>query len=689
MAPPRQPWLHELVTALAAPTVMLCDRDGQLRPDGVRGIWHADARVLSRAELRIDGQAPEPVTAGSEGPGRVRFIGFIRSVGAADASDPAVRVERVRTVRPGLIDETIALTTYDAIPITTRVELTVGTDLSRIGPIKAGQDGEPAVPPNDVEPGSVRWAGDGVRAELVTDVTASVAAVDDAARLTWTINLAQPGTRYMRWRMYAGVDDSVLAGADTDPEWSTPRIAAGDHRLPMLAEQSLADLAGLRMRRTDRPDVFLAAGAPWLCTLFGRDSIWAARMLLPLGTELAAGTLRTLAALQGRRVDPRSGEAPGKIPHELREPIQGGLTQRGNAGQPSLDYGSVDATPLWICLLHDAWRWGMPTEQVRELLPNLEAALAWMAEHGDPDGDGFLEYVDSGRGRAHQGWKDSGGSMRFADGERAEAPVVLCEVQGYAYEAAMHGADLLDAFGRSDAGRWRAWASALADRFRDRFWVTGSREVGAYPALALDAHKRPVDSLTSNIGHLLGTGLLNSGESERVVRLVTRPDLASGYGLRTMSTENAAYAPLSYHCGSVWPHDTAIVIRGLAAAGRAHRAGELIDGLLAAGVHFDFRLPELYGGDPRADVPRPVPYPAAGRPQAWSAASAMAIVHALLGLEADVPGGRLRLRPVRPSLVGRLRVEGLVVGGHPFEVNLSESGRSLTPIELPLKVDIG
>jgi glycogen debranching enzyme len=444
------------------------------------------------------------------------------------------------------------------------------------------------------------------------------------------------------------------------------------------------------MRRTDTPDVFLAAGAPWFCTLFGRDSIWAARMLLPLGTDLAAGTLRTLAALQGRRLDPETGEAPGKIPHELRESTQGETAQRSSVGLPPLYYGSVDATPLWICLLHDAWRWGMPTDQVRELLPNLEAALTWLTEHGDSDGDGFVEYVDdSGHGLANQGWKDSGDSMRFADGAPAEAPVVLCEVQGYAYEAAMHGAELLDAFGRPDAQRWRSWASALAERFRERFWVAGSRELGPYPALALDAHKRPVDSLTSNIGHLLGTGLLNSGESERVVRLVTRPELASGYGLRTMSTENAAYSPVSYHCGSVWPHDTAIVIRGMAAAGRAHRAGELIDGLLAAAVHFDFRLPELYGGDPRSEIPRPIPYPAACRPQAWSAASALAIVQALLGLEADVPGGRLRIRPVRPSLVGRLRVDGLQVGGHGFDVHLSESGRSLSEIDLPYKVDLG
>ncbi|HEU0287104.1 MAG TPA: glycogen debranching N-terminal domain-containing protein [Nocardioidaceae bacterium] len=684
MASPRQPWLHELVTAVQAPTILLCDRDGQLRPNGAQGVWHADVRVLSQAELRVDGELPDSVAGGPDGAGQVRFTGFVRSL-EGDGQDPSVRLERVRTVRAGIVDEAIVLTSYIGIPTTATIEVLLATDFARIGPVKAGLEPEQSAVRPEVEPARVRWAGPAARAEIVTDDGATVTVDGDTARLAWTVNLAQPAAHLVRWRLHATVGATPMAGADSPDAWPTPRVTAGDHRLPGLVDQSVADLSGLRMRLADRSDVFLGAGAPWYLTLFGRDSIWAARMLLPLGTEIAAGTLRTLAALQGTRVDPETGEAPGKIPHELRESTPG----ESPAGLPPLYYGSVDATPLWICLLHDAWRWGMPPEQVQELLPNLEAALAWLVEHGDPDRDGFLEYVDdSGKGLANQGWKDSGDAIRFADGRQAEAPVALCEVQGYAYEAAMHGAALLDAFGRPDAGRWRTWAGELAERFRERFWVPGSRELGPYPALALDADKKPVDSLTSNIGHLLGTGLLSSGESERVVRLVTRPELASGFGLRTMSDQDTAYSPVSYHCGSVWPHDTAIVIRGLAAAGRGHRAAELIDGLLAAAVHFDFRLPELYGGDPRVDVPRPVPYPAACRPQAWSAASAMAILQALLGLEADVPSGRLKVRPIRPSLVGRLQVEGLIAAGHEFTVQIGEDGRARVLTEdIPLKVD--
>ena len=404
-------------------------------------------------------------------------------------------------------------------------------------------------------------------------------------------------------------------------------------------------------------DVFLAAGAPWYFTLFGRDSIWAARLLLPFGWQLAAGTLRALAAFQGRRIDQETAEAPGKIPHELRR-------------EGSLYYGTIDATPLWICLLHDAWRWGMPGSQVRSLLPALRAALDWMRHYGDSDGDGLLEYIDqSGHGLSNQGWKDSGDAIRFADGRIAKPPVALCEVQGYAYEAAMGGAELLAAFGSPDADGWRDWAAGLAGVFRESFWLADG-----FPALALDADKQPVDSLTSNIGHLLGTGLLTRDEEALVAGRLSGQDMDSGFGLRTMSVRDGGYNPLSYHCGSVWSHDTAIVIRGLFRSGHPDVAAGLADGLLAAAAAFGWRLPELFSGDDRG----PVPYPAACRPQAWSAAAAGALAQALLGLEVDVPAGRVRTRPPSAAIGGsgrRLRVDGLVAGDETFTAGVDETGR--------------
>ncbi|MBO0870343.1 MAG: amylo-alpha-1,6-glucosidase, partial [Micromonosporaceae bacterium] len=344
-----------------------------------------------------------------------------------------------------------------------------------------------------------------------------------------------------------------------------------------------------------------------------------------------------------------------------------------NIALPATYFGTVDATPLWISLLHDAWRWGMPAEQVASLLPALEAALGWLGDYADPDGDGFIEYLDhTGHGLANQGWKDSGDAVRFHNGSRATPPIALCEVQGYAYAAARQGADLLEAYGRPGADRWREYAATLAARFRQRFWVESPE--GAYPAMALDRDGRRVDALTSNIGHLLGTGLLSDEESRLVADRLGTPGLSGGYGLRTMSTSEGGYAPLSYHCGSVWPHDTAIVLAGLARTGFGTLAARLADGLLAAGEAFEYRLPELYGGDGREQIARPVPYPAACRPQAWSAAAAVALLTAALGLEPDVPAGVLRCNALPGALIGAVRADGLRLAGVPIDAWVDRDG---------------
>ncbi|HEX5495935.1 MAG TPA: glycogen debranching N-terminal domain-containing protein [Mycobacteriales bacterium] len=690
--PARQPLLHDLVCCVRAPTVALSGRDGQLRPDGAQGVVHGDIRVLSRAELTVGGVEPEPVAGGTDAGATARFSAVARSLGDPGA-DPTVRIDRIRAVRPGLVTEEIWLTSGALTPVDTEVVLTVAADLAPIEEIKSGAS-RPAVPVRvDPVTGAVRWRSGAVAVELTgTDATVEPVAGGQAARLRWPVRLAGPGRRALCWRLGVADPAAVVAGVTGEPPWSRPAVVADDHRLAALLARALDDLAGLRLVTPDAPgDVFLGAGAPWFLTLFGRDSLWAARMLLPLGTSLAGGTLRALAARQGRAVDPATGEEPGKIPHELRRapsvhPMGRDAPHDPVMRLPPLYYGTVDATPLWVCLLHDAWRWGMPETEVAALLPHAEAALAWMADHGDADGDGLLEYVDrSGRGLANQGWKDSGDSIRFADGSRATAPVALCEVQGYAHQAALAGARLLEAFDRPGADRWGQWAADLAGVFRERFWVADAD--GPFPALALDGAKRPVDSLTSNIGHLLGTGLLDDAETELVARRVVGPDLDTGYGLRTMSARAAAYWPLSYHCGSVWPHDTAIVLLGLVRTGHAERAGSLAAGLLRSGAAFGYRLPELFAGDSREQAPRPVPYPAACRPQAWSAASAVVVLTALLGLTADVPDGRVGLSPIRPGPVGALRVDGLRVGEELLRVSVDRDGRVTEAAAGPLTVE--
>lgn len=662
-----QPLLHDLLVATMAPTQAWSDRAGQIRAGGAQGLYDGDVRVISRAELTIAGHEPEALSAGPVGPGMVDVVALVRSVDEA-GGDPTVRLHRRRRVVAGAVEESLEVASATVGPVTVPLVLVLATDLERMERVKAGRQG--AARPASAERNGLVWREPGLEVVVEAD-GATVDLADPAApRLGWTLEIPAGGRAIARWRVAATGDSCPVLPGPLGATWSAPEVLCDDRRLPQLVRRGLEDLSTLRMRARFAPDdVFLAAGAPWFFTLFGRDSLWAARMLLPLGTELAAGTLRTLAARQGRVVDRESAEQPGRILHEVRahDPMREGT------GLPPLYYGTIDATPLWVCLLHDAWRWGMPEAEVSALLPAMEAALAWMAEFGDADGDGFLEYFDeSGRGLVNQGWKDSGDSVQWRDGRLAVGPIALCEVQGYAHEAALAGAALLDAFGRPGADGWRTWAADLRTRFRERFWV--SDDVGPYPAIALDAHKAPVDTVTSNMGHLLGTGLLTTEEEALVAARLGSEEMNSGYGLRTMSTASGGYWPLRYHGGSVWTHDTAIAIAGLARSGHAEVAARLADGLLAAAADVQYQLPELHSGDPRGSGTAVWPYPASCRPQAWSAASGVVLLTAFLGLVPDAPAGCLGVRPGAVRPFGSMRVRGLRFGGHQLAVELSADG---------------
>ncbi|WP_433518173.1 amylo-alpha-1,6-glucosidase [Nonomuraea sp. CA-143628] len=708
-----QPLLHDLVSTVLAPTTALSGTDGQIRASGVQGLFHADARALSQVKLAVDGREPEALGHAVQAAGRTRFVSLVRWLGDPIA-DPTVRVDRTREVAPGRMAELIEIASTATRPVTATVTLDLSCDFAPIELVKSGG----SAPPATVTPGSsadgawlewrsgvirVRATAENATAELVgypvRAIGENVAAEPETAgRFRWEVALA-PGERVtLRWAVVIDDPEAAVTAPAKPLEWSVPQVTADDARLVRLADRSLEDLRSLRLAETGEPgDTFLGAGVPWFLTLFGRDSLWAARMLLPLGTDLAASTLRVLARRQGTHVDPATGEAPGKIMHELRRHEHSG----GDLRLPAAYYGTIDATPLWISLLHDAWRWGMPTDQIEPLLPALEAALGWLGDHADPDGDGFLEYIDStGHGLANQGWKDSGDAVRFRDGHQAEPPIALAEVQGYACAAAHQGAALLTAFGREGAERWLDYAGTMTDRFRARFWVThpapptdrGSDHLApaadrgnghpapatgwesGYPALALDRDKRPVDSLTSNIGHLLGTGLLSPGEEARVAELLGTPAMSGAFGLRTMSADDGAFSPLSYHCGSVWSHDTAIVIAGLARMGHGRLAAELARGLLTAAEGFDYRLPELHAGDDRDTVGRTVAYPAACRPQAWSAAAAVTLLHAAVGLYPDVPGGKVLVLPLAGAPLGAVTVRGLRVAGADVTVSIDRSG---------------
>jgi glycogen debranching enzyme len=681
--------LHDLVVTVQAPACALADAGGQIRAAGMHGLFVADIRVLSQARLCVNGEEPVALLGLPEGPGRTRFVGAATGLGDG-GPDPTVRLDRVRIVRPDGMQELIRIRSSAAHPVAAMVTVDLRCDLTTLEGAKAAQS-RPELAAALVTAAGDRPCLQFVREhERVTVAAPEAELSTDPPRLAWAVDVPAGGERQLRWSLTFSERRPFVVAPTGPVEWSRPEVSADEPRLARLLGQALDDVAALRLAEVGDPTLaFVGAGAPWFLTLFGRDSLWAARMLLPLGTELAASTLRVLARRQGTRVNLASGEAPGKIMHELRrEDVRLGATTT----HPATYFGTVDASLLWISLLTDAWRWGMPDATVAALLPNLRRALSWMEHHGDPDGDGFIEYVDpTGRGLANQGWKDSGGAIRFHDGGLAQPSVALCEVQGYAHRAALDAATLLVAFdGRTgEADRWRDYAAKLSARFRDRFWVSG--ELGPFPALALDGRGRPVDSLTSNIGHLLGTGLLNREEEATVARLLGADALSSGFGLRTMSTLDAAFSPLSYHCGSIWPHDTAIVLRGLAVAGAVGVPGadvaatRLVIGLLDAAEGFDYRLPELYGGDPRGEAGRPVPHPAACRPQGWAAAAAVAVLQAVLGLSVDVREGRVGVRPL--SGLGALDVRGLRVAGRSVDVRVERSGatevRGLPEIQRP------
>ncbi|SDO44974.1 Amylo-alpha-1,6-glucosidase [Nakamurella panacisegetis] len=662
-----QPLLHDLITALSSPTVVLSAADGQIRSQGAQGVFRADIRAIGRAELSVAGGLLEPVSWAMRGADSVEFVVLLRQ-GDAPTPDPTVWLRRRRSATPVGLDESIEVVNSGVRDLLVEMELVLATDLLDMETVKAGGTGRDAAP--QAIQGGVCFGSPDVRVEVTTR-EAGIRLEAQEAVLTWTVSVPARSTRTVRWTATVSDSAGVVAAADPKAGFRAPLVRADDRRLAQFVAQSVADLRGLRMTTPAAPaHEFLAAGSPWYLTLFGRDSIWAARMLLPLGTDLAAGTLHALAARQGRVEDADTAEEPGKILHEIRRVGSGAATFL-----PPVYYGTVDATPLWVCLLADAWRWGLPDADVEALLPTMERALEWLVAYGDSDGDGFLEYVDkSARGLANQGWKDSGDSIRFADGRIATGPVALAEVQAYAYEAALAGAELLDAFGRPGAARWRQYAADLQARFRERFWARD--EIGDYPILALDGNKEQVDAPASNMGHLLASGMLSPAEAAAVAARLVHPTMSSGFGLRTMSSATGGFSPLSYHCGSVWPHDTAITILGLQRAGFAREAAVLSEGLLAASAAFDGRLPELYGGFSATDVGVPVPYPASCRPQAWSAAAAVVLLQAHLGLRADVPAGEVRITP--GTGIGALSVTGLVLAGEPFRVDVAADGRVLS-----------
>lgn len=436
----------------------------------------------------------------------------------------------------------------------------------------------------------------------------------------------------------------------------------------------LRGLRDLRMLATNiGHGTFPVAGVPWYSVPFGRDSLITAIQSLSANQDMARGTLATMAAFQGTQVDPSRDEQPGKIMHELRP---GELTRIGLKPFGPY-YGTIDATPLFLNLAADYLSWTGDLEFIRRLEGNVQRAFTWLENYGDRDGDGFVEYQREAEGGiANQGWKDSGDSVMHKDGAFAKGSIALCEVQGYVYRAYTKWADVYLLLGREDLSNdAKQKAMRLQERFIDNFWIEAQSTV----ALALDGNKARVEPVSSNMGQVLWSEILPRDLANRLIDRLLEDDMDSGFGIRTLSSKEVRYNPISYHNGSVWPHDNSIIIAGMALYGRHDAVGRVTEGLLRASEGFHlWRLPELYGGLSGDAVQAPVPYPVSCSPQAWAAATPLLVLQSMLNLQPEVPHGKVHIRPELPSRLTRLSIVGIPIGVGNLSLELARGANGQT-----------
>jgi glycogen debranching enzyme len=678
-----------VVTLVDESTFAISGSAGDIAPGSAQGLFVRDARILSRFEVLVDGIRTEPLAAVTEDPFSATFVS--RCMPAPGRADSTLMVFRSRYVGQGMRED-LTIRNFGVEPARCTIQVFVGCDFADLFAVKEGRVGaepssgelsstvstgtttaptEPGGPTDQQSVVTYTYRrGAGVRG---VEIRFNGPAKVDSDQATFEVMVPPKG----EWSTcvevapaFDGVafDPRYRCGEPVERATPTERLAKWRRQVPLVETshpglkevivRSAEDLGALRIFDPDYPErVVVAAGAPWFMTVFGRDSLLTAWMALLIDPDLARGVLQTLARFQGKDVDPRHDEEPGRILHEMRFGDAASLSLGGG----SIYYGTADATPLFVMLLGEMRRWGVARQMVDELLPNAARAIEWIETFGDADGDGYVEYKRAtDRGLANQGWKDSWDGIRYADGRVAQAPIALCEVQAYTYGAYLATAHFAFEVGDTVTyDRFRAKATQLKAAFNRDFWL---EERGWY-AVGLDADKRPIDSLTSNIGHCLWTGIVDEDKAHRVAEKLVSPAMFTGWGLRTLSKDSGGYNPISYHCGSVWPHDTAIVAAGLARYGFDGAAQKLIFGLFDAAQAQGGRLPELFSGLERGELSVPVGYPTSCSPQAWAAASPLLCLRTLLRLDPWVPYGKTWLSPNLPEEIGYLKVDGIPLAG--------------------------
>jgi glycogen debranching enzyme len=668
------------VTLVEGSAFCISGRSGDILPGSPQGLFFRDIRLLSRLEVRVNGQSPEPLAATTTEPFVAVFASRTRP--KPGKADSALLVFRTRYIGRGMRED-IAIRNFGEEPAYCSIQWRIGADFADLFEVKEGrqiESGEHTIELLDneivyrVRKGHVRRGtkvsfgtavqlsgGDTASLEVIVpsrgvwstclQVTPTIEdeEIEPRYRCGEPVERATPSERLRAWRMRA-------PAVDTDHEGLDGAVA-----------RSVDDLGALRIFDPEHPErSVVAAGAPWFMTLFGRDSLITSWMALIIDPDLALGVLQTLARFQGDDVDPRVDEEPGKILHEMRFGDSATLSLGGGR----IYYGTADATPLFVMLLGELRRWGLAREVVDQLLPHADRAMDWIEHFGDRDGDGYVEYQrGTDRGLINQGWKDSWDGVRFANGDLPKAPIALAEVQGYVYGAYLARAHFADEVGDSEvAGRYRGKAAELKRRFNEDFWLP---EQGWF-AMALDQRKRPVDALASNMGHCLWTGIVDEDKAAAVAKHLLSPDMFSGWGIRTLSRSMQGYNPISYHCGSVWPHDNALIAAGLMRYGFVEEAQRVIVAMIDAANCENGRLPELFSGLGRDEFPTIVSYPTSCSPQAWSSASPLLFLRTLLRFEPWVPHGRVWLSPELPAEIGYLRVDRIPLLGARISVEVTD-----------------
>lgn len=695
---------HERQAIKHGDVFVVSHTDGQIHPgcNCGQGVYYHDTRFLSGLTLELEGRSPVVLAFSAEH----NFFSRMEAMNDAweNPGRPGVKRETMHISATRLVDggvqEHIAVRNFNKFDVQTKLTVEIRADFKDIFEVRGffgkSRPGTFLHPRHEGKQAELIYVGADGRVRhtrLAFDrAPASIEAMswpethETGVRVTWDVEMAARGGA---WEVALSatpcIDGAGSHGKDDEPqapiglarieelkdarEAGLTRITSPHPGFQQFVTRGIEDLLTLCMPTPD--GLFPTAGIPWYCCPFGRDSLITAIQSLPLSPEFAIATLKYLARHQGTKVDPYHEETPGKILHELR---RGELAELGETPF-SLYFGTIDATPLWLVLLSETYRWTGDLALVRQLWPHALAALEWLDTYGDIDGDGFVEYAASDeKGLSNQGWKDSFDSVVHGDGTLASAPIALSEVQGYTYDARRRMAELARLLGESAlADKLAGQAASLKQQFNEAFWCA---EEGFY-AIALDGGpchqtgtggKRRVRSKTSNPGHGLWSGIIAEDRVPDVVSGLMAPDMFNGWGIRTMSTNDPNYNPISYHDGTVWPHDVSLIVQGMANLGYKDAVARVLTGLYQASEHFDYqRLPELFCGfDRESRFAKPVPYPVACSPQAWAAGTPLLLLTAALGLQPDAAAGALHVvRPQLPSWLPGVELRGLRVGsGH-------------------------